>query len=149
MRHIFVIKLGHNWFRLWLGAWRAPSHYLNQLWQGDTLILGTNFSIFESKYSFHVITFENAVSKMAIILSLLLSVYWLRLGDATQIAKTLELTSIRYQSYAKVSDRCLIDFDLRVHAIWPFLYKLWAIISSGNGWLWSSIEASHHITVMS
>ena len=30
VKNIFVSKLGHNWFRYWLVAWPAPSHYLNQ-----------------------------------------------------------------------------------------------------------------------
>ena len=28
--HICVGELGQHWFRLWLVAWTAPSHYLNQ-----------------------------------------------------------------------------------------------------------------------
>ena len=28
--HICVSKICHHWFRQWLGAWSAPSHYLNQ-----------------------------------------------------------------------------------------------------------------------
>ena len=32
MTHICVSKLCHHWFRLWLVAWPAPSHYLNQCW---------------------------------------------------------------------------------------------------------------------
>ena len=32
VRHIYVIKLGHYWFRKWLVAWTAPGHYLNQCW---------------------------------------------------------------------------------------------------------------------
>ena len=39
-------------------------------------------------------------------------------GHISQIAKTLGSTSIRHQSNAKVSDRCLIDIDLRVCVIW-------------------------------
>ena len=30
MPHICVSELGQHWFRLWLVAWSAPSHYLNQ-----------------------------------------------------------------------------------------------------------------------
>ena len=29
---ICVTKQGHHWFRYWLVAWSAPSHYLNQCW---------------------------------------------------------------------------------------------------------------------
>ena len=30
--HICVSKLDHHWFRWWLVAWSAPSHYLKQWW---------------------------------------------------------------------------------------------------------------------
>ena len=30
--YICVGELGHHWFRLWLAACLAPSHYLNQRW---------------------------------------------------------------------------------------------------------------------
>ena len=31
--YVFVIKISsHNWLRLWLVAWAAASHYLNQYW---------------------------------------------------------------------------------------------------------------------
>ena len=31
--HICVSELGHHWFRYWLVAYSAPSHYLNQCWR--------------------------------------------------------------------------------------------------------------------
>ena len=40
------------------------------------------------------------------------------MGKLSQIAKTLESTSIRYQSDAKVSDQYLIDIDPGVFGIW-------------------------------
>ena len=30
--HICVRNLNHHWFRQWLVAWPAPSHYLDQWW---------------------------------------------------------------------------------------------------------------------
>ena len=30
--YVCLIKLSYHWFRQWLGAWQAPSHYLNQSW---------------------------------------------------------------------------------------------------------------------
>ena len=30
--HVCVKELGHHWFRWWLVAYSAPSHYLNQCW---------------------------------------------------------------------------------------------------------------------
>ena len=41
----------------------------------------------------------------------------------TQIAKTLKSTSIRYRSDGKVSDRCLIDVDPMVFAIWGWRFQ--------------------------
>ena len=32
MTHICVGNLGRHWFKQWLVAWSAPSHYLNQCW---------------------------------------------------------------------------------------------------------------------
>ena len=32
MPHICVSEQGQHWFRLWLVAYSAPSHYLNQCW---------------------------------------------------------------------------------------------------------------------
>ena len=32
MTHICVVELSHHWFRWWLVAYSAPSHYLNQCW---------------------------------------------------------------------------------------------------------------------
>ena len=45
MVHICVRKLGHPWFRKWLVAWLAPSHYLNQCWN----IVNWNFRIIFSE----------------------------------------------------------------------------------------------------
>ena len=44
MTHICVNILGHNWFRLWLVACSAPSHYMypNQCWFFVTGFVGTN-----------------------------------------------------------------------------------------------------------
>ena len=30
--HICISRLDHHWFRQWLVAWSAPSHYLHQCW---------------------------------------------------------------------------------------------------------------------
>ena len=42
--HICVRELGQHWFREWLVAWSAPSHYLNRWWLIVNWPLGTNFS---------------------------------------------------------------------------------------------------------
>ena len=36
----------HHWFKLWLVAWTAPSHYLNQCWNIVNWTLGKNYSEF-------------------------------------------------------------------------------------------------------
>ena len=62
----------HNWFRLWLVAWPAPSHYLNQWWKIVDWTLrnklpwnfNRNSNIFIQENAF-----ENVVCKMASILS--------------------------------------------------------------------------------
>ena len=38
--HICVDNLGHHWFRYWLVACSAPSHYLNQYWNIVSCTLG-------------------------------------------------------------------------------------------------------------
>ena len=52
--------------------------------------------------------------------------YWNLISQITKIAKTLGSTSIRHRSDTKVSDRCLIDVDPRVFAIWDSSFSLWA-----------------------
>ena len=42
--HICICKPYHNWFRLWLVAWTAPSHYLNNVGILLTGAFGINFS---------------------------------------------------------------------------------------------------------
>ena len=53
--HICIIKLNHHWFRYWLIAWPAPSHYLNQSWNIVNWDPGEQISLkFSSKYNnFH------------------------------------------------------------------------------------------------
>ena len=75
MRHICVSKLYQHWFRYWLVAWLAPSHYLNKCW--DIIVnwaFGNKFqwnsnqnqntTVFISEHAF-----ENVVWNMAAILS--------------------------------------------------------------------------------
>ena len=70
--HICTSGSGQHWFRKWLVAWSAPSHYLNQCWNvvnwtlGDKLRwnLNRNSHIFIQENAF-----EHVVWKMAAILS--------------------------------------------------------------------------------
>ena len=65
-------EINHHWFRKWLVAWPAPSHYLNQCWDivkwalGNKLQWNLNWNsyIFIQEYAF-----ENVVRIMAAILS--------------------------------------------------------------------------------
>ena len=41
--HKWVSKAGHHWFRQWLVAWTAPSHYLTQWWNNVNWTLGNKF----------------------------------------------------------------------------------------------------------
>ena len=73
--HICVVELGHHWFRQWLVACSAPSHYLNQCWNVVDIVncTFTNklqwFFYRDSNIFIQEIVFENAVCKMASILS--------------------------------------------------------------------------------
>ena len=64
-------QTNHHWFRYWLVAWMAPSHYLNNAGILLSWPLGTNFSEISIKiqtFSFKM-SFQNVVWKMAPILS--------------------------------------------------------------------------------
>ena len=43
VRHICISKPGQHWFRLWLVACSAPSHYLKQWWLIVNWIIGNKF----------------------------------------------------------------------------------------------------------
>ena len=72
MTHTCVSKPNHHWFRYWLVAWLAASHYLNQCWNvvnsnpmnkhHSNLKRNSYISIQES-------VFENAVCEMVTVLS--------------------------------------------------------------------------------
>ena len=60
----------HHWFRQWLVAWSAPSHYLNQWWNIVNLTPRNKFQWNVNQNSYIVIeenAFENVVWKMASI----------------------------------------------------------------------------------
>ena len=70
--HICVIKISHHWFRYWLVACLAPSHYLNQCWLIVNWALRNKVQWNFNRYSNIFIqkhAYENLVSKMAAILS--------------------------------------------------------------------------------
>ena len=64
-------KLGQHWFRYWLVAYSAPSHYLNQCWFIATWTLRNklqwNFNQ-STKVFIHENAYENIVCAMAAIL---------------------------------------------------------------------------------
>ena len=72
MTHICVVELGHHWFKIWLVACSAPSHYLNQCWN---IVNRTSRNKFQWKLNqnsnifIQEIAFENVVCTMASIFS--------------------------------------------------------------------------------
>ena len=63
-------KTNHHWFRQWLVAWPAPSHYLNQCWNivNWTLINKLQWNLnWNSNISTQENEFENVVWKMTAI----------------------------------------------------------------------------------
>ena len=70
--HICVVELGHHWFRQWLVACSAPSHYLNQCWNIVNWTFRNKLQwIFyrNSNIFIQEIAFENVVCNVASILS--------------------------------------------------------------------------------
>ena len=43
VKHICISNLGYHWFRLWLVACSAPSHYLNRCWHIVDWTFGSKF----------------------------------------------------------------------------------------------------------
>ena len=69
---IYVSKLTNIGFRKWLGAWTAPSHYLNQWWNIVNWTLTNKLQWIFNRNSYIFIqkdALENVVSEMASILS--------------------------------------------------------------------------------
>ena len=72
MPHICVSESGQHWFRQWLVAYSAPSHYLNQCW---VIVNWTHRNKLQwnlnqnTKLFIHENTSENIVCHMAAILS--------------------------------------------------------------------------------
>ena len=67
-----VWRIYHHWFRWWLVAWPAPSHYLNQCWNIVNWTLGNKFqwNLNRTLYIFiQENAFENVVRNLAAILS--------------------------------------------------------------------------------
>ena len=68
--HICVGKLNHHWFKWWLVAWSAPSHYLNQCWNivNSTLRNKLQWNLNRKSNIFiEENTFENVVCEMVSI----------------------------------------------------------------------------------
>ena len=72
MPHICVSKSAQHWFRYWLVAYSAPSHYLNQCWVIVNCTLRNKFQWNfnqNTKLFIHENACENIVCEMAAILS--------------------------------------------------------------------------------
>ena len=71
--HICVGELGQHWFRQWLVACSAPSHYLNQYWLVVNLTLGNQSqwnSSPNTKLFIYEKAFEHVVCDMEAVLSM-------------------------------------------------------------------------------
>ena len=69
---ICVSELGKHWFRQWLVAWSAPSHYQNQCWFIVNWTLGNKLQWNQNqntKVFIHENAFDCVVCEMAAILS--------------------------------------------------------------------------------
>ena len=69
--YVCISKIGHHWFRWWLGACLAPSHYLNQCWHFVDWTLENKPQTNLNQNMLIVIkenAIENAVCNMAAIL---------------------------------------------------------------------------------
>ena len=89
--HICISKLGHRWFRKWLVAWLASSHYLNQCW-----------NIFIQEYPF-----EHLFWKMVVILP---QPPWLKLSELNLSSDWLIITS------QVIASKILEDLDYELKA---------------------------------
>ena len=72
MPQICVSELGHHWFRFWLVACSAPSHYLNQCWFIVDWTPGNKFQWNLHgiiSFSFKKMHLKNRLPKMVAILS--------------------------------------------------------------------------------
>ena len=70
--HICVSESGQHWFRQWLVAYSAPSHYLTQCWVIVNWTLRSNLQWIQNqnlKLFFHENASENIICEMAAILS--------------------------------------------------------------------------------
>ena len=69
MPHLWVAELGQHWFRWWLVAFWAPSHYLSRWWRTVNWTVRNKFQCNLHQNLFvHENTFENVVRKKAAIL---------------------------------------------------------------------------------
>ena len=75
---IYASVTSRHWFRQWLGAWPAPSHYLNQCWNIVNLtVRNSHWNLNRNSYIFfHENAFENVAWEMATILSRPQCVKW-------------------------------------------------------------------------
>ena len=61
--HICVSRLDHHWFRKWLVAWSAPSHYLNQCWNIVNWILRKKLQ-WNLNHNLYIFIQENAIENV-------------------------------------------------------------------------------------
>ena len=81
--HICVGELGQHWFRWWLVAWSAPSHYLNQCWNIGNSNLRNKFQWNLTPNS-HIVIHENASENIVCEMAILSRGRWVSLFQRVQ-----------------------------------------------------------------
>ena len=118
--HICVSNSGQLWFRLWLVAYSAPSHYLNQSWVIVNWTIGNKlqWNFYQNtKLFLHENVFQNIVCEMAAILS---RGGWVK-GLSQQCCEMISNENEHYHAYiSSVSSRQLLQQQLGMHK-WYFL----------------------------
>ena len=121
--HICVNESGQHWFRQWLVAYLAPSHYLNQCWNiaNWTLRNKIHWNLNRNSYIFiQENASENIVCEMASVLSRGDELTHLRWKPATVIRLLfLEITSPSQGPFCKHGFSGLVQ---ERHGVTPFLH---------------------------
>ena len=134
----------HFWFRYWLIAWSAPSHYLNQWWNSVNWTLKNKLQWNFSRYSYIFIkdgAFENVVWKMADILSrpqcAKKALEHIPLAKCTSVVSPL-VSHGSHQNLALSHRYTIIRSGVVSCGWWPDLYVSWAVFSVNVElrWLW-------------
>ena len=95
-------KTNHHWFREWLAAWSAPSHYLDQCWNIVKSNLRNKLQ-WNRKRNSHIFIQENALENVVCEMAVLLS-----------RRQCVNLQILRQEITARLSSEMLSDRGLEV-----------------------------------